>query len=703
MNAYQINTALISDDPERLLNLNLYISTPHRKIFNYDFKTAFDNILKSEVFDLVIIDLSSNPGFDFKSVVSIRREKLHQTTPILFILNTEQANYRMEIYKEENSSFLIEPTEKFELLNAVKMLENLGQLKKRIHIYSDVLESEKQLVNHLDPLLQIKSFSMFDNLSQAFFDIQNNFVHKMELTFAVEKVVYLYYLPKESSLQLNLFKDSDRKLKQKVIFIISNSVLLNSIKNDTPIVLEGQKLLDPFIQELEETIGFKINSLLFHPLSLFHVTHGGFAIINKIYRHNFSENDISLTLLTSQKIKYQLESLHLKKMGLSNFSDLLHDKKSKVLPEKIYDIYKNILESISFGLIVFDEKFQIKFMNKFTRELLNIDSENNISMSEVFGDEAFSAIKKSIGEQVLPALRQEVLIARMGAQNLDLGYSIYPINIGKHQQFALTFMEISQSRHIQSEIIRMDRMASLGILASGIAHEIRNPLAGIKAMAQTLEEELEGEPTKIEYSQRIVRQVNRLDKLLKSFFSYAKPQRPNPVECKIPDIVKEVLPLFERSIKEKNIKVKQVYSPNLKTIFVDSHQIQQVFFNLIINALHALKNGGLLTIKARLPEETNPIIDRRQRRPKLFSDIYDEIKISDTGNGMDSSTLKNMYNPFFTTKPTGTGLGLSIVYQIIREHGGQISVDSDLDTGTTFKIYLPVYIDKREKDGDFLL
>jgi signal transduction histidine kinase len=243
----------------------------------------------------------------------------------------------------------------------------------------------------------------------------------------------------------------------------------------------------------------------------------------------------------------------------------------------------------------------------------------------------------------------------------------------------------------------MDRMASLGVLASGIAHEIRNPLAGIKAMAQTLEEELEGDDAKIEYSQRIVRQVNRLDKLLKSFFSYAKPQRPNPIKCDIPDIVREVLPLFERRIKEKNIQVKEVYSPSLKKIFVDSHQIQQVFFNLIINAIHSMENGGILTIKARLPEETHPIIDRRQRIPKLFSEIYDEITIADTGCGMDQATLKNMYNPFYTTKPTGTGLGLSIVYQIIREHGGQITVESEVGEGTVFQILLPVYIEKKHE------
>ena len=317
----------------------------------------------------------------------------------------------------------------------------------------------------------------------------------------------------------------------------------------------------------------------------------------------------------------------------------------------------------------------------------------NLTLHSVLGEEAFDIIDSLLKNRDIPLLRQEILVNHPGNRQLYLGYSLYNISENADlQTYALTFMEISQTKRLQAEIIRMDRMASLGVLASGIAHEIRNPLAGIKAMAQTLQEELEPGDSKNEYIERIVRQVNRLDELLKSFFSYARPQRPNPVRSKISDIVREVLPLFRRKIKDNNIIVKEVYSRSLKEIFVDFHQIEQVFFNLIINAIDAMKEGGTLTIRARLPEETQPLIDRRQRIPKLFSDIYNEITISDTGIGMDSETLNNMYNPFFTTKPNGTGLGLSIVYQIILEHGGQITVDSELDRGTTFKILLPVFI-----------
>ena len=182
-----------------------------------------------------------------------------------------------------------------------------------------------------------------------------------------------------------------------------------------------------------------------------------------------------------------------------------------------------------------------------------------------------------------------------------------------------------------------------------------------------------------------------MDVLLKSFFSYAKPQRPNPECCNLPDIVREVLPLFNRKIKEQKIKVVELYSPQLKSVYVDFNQIQQVIFNLIINAIDAMPNGGTLTINARLPERTYTLIDRRQGMPKLFSDMYNEITITDTGSGIDESLLNEIYNPFYTTKSNGTGLGLSIVYQIIREHGGQISVESKIDKGTAFTILLPVY------------
>jgi len=466
MNPSQLNTAIISNDPERLLNFKLYLSSPQRKIFTYDFQNAFMGILNSEVYDMVLFDASSDSSFNFKSVITLRNGKLHKFTPFLFILNSDQLIYRMEVYKDNYSSFLIEPAEKFEILNAVKMLENVGQLDKRIHVYHDILESEKQLVNHLDPLLQIKKFAAIEDFTQALLEIQLNFVNKMELTFAVEKVVYLVYLEDENALQLNIFNQKDKKLEQKVLFSLADSTIKNALVDNVPFISERQDLIDTFIQELEETIGFEINSILFTPLTLFHKPHGGFAIINKIYRHNFSENDLTLALLTVQKLVFQLESIYLRNLGVQRIGDLLDIEKVEIKQNPATNFYANILESISFGLIVFTDDFKIKIINKFARDLLNTTSDEILALGDVVGVNAFISIKESIQKKQLPALRQEIMVARIGTQDLDLGYSLYPLYIDGKQTFVLTFMEISQSKHIQTEIIRMDRMASLGVLAS---------------------------------------------------------------------------------------------------------------------------------------------------------------------------------------------------------------------------------------------
>ena len=237
----------------------------------------------------------------------------------------------------------------------------------------------------------------------------------------------------------------------------------------------------------------------------------------------------------------------------------------------------------------------------------------------------------------------------------------------------------------------MDRLASLGVLASGIAHEVRNPLAGIKTMAQTLEEEIDKIDPRQEYLARIVRQVNRLDELLRTLFSYAKPRQPIRKKHRLEDIIQEVDILMDDRIRKKKIKYEKEFEAKLLKVYVDFHQIQQVFINLFLNALEAMPNGGRLEVKARAVETVIYTRDRRKRSfPSQNKEAsYVEVTIQDSGAGIKPDQLNVIFDPFFTTKPQGTGLGLSIVYRIIEEHGGEIRVDSKLDEGTTFTILLP--------------
>ncbi len=691
MNISLLNIALVSDQREHLDLLQLYLNNKQYKLFPMSQSDAISKILLNDPFDMVIFDGPSFEALNLKPIFNLRNVKLHQSTPFLFILSDEQAVIRLEIYKDEFSSFLSDPVDKFELLSQAKLLLSLGQLNKRVFLYNDVFESEKRLIHHLEDILQTGELTECKNTDNFIETLEAEFVRKMELISAVEMALFLTYHPQNETLHLHQYSADTKKLVKRSIFKLHDSKVKYALESHTPQIFEGNTLLDPFVQELEETIGFEINAMLFAPFMVFHQAQGAMVLINKIYRNSFTENDLSLILLTTQRLEYIYEEIHLR-LKASGESTIYPGQDSNAV---LFALYKEVLESVEFGILVFSDDFVLRYWNNFAGQILELPDETGALLKDALGESSFTLIREIITENRLPLFRQEMSIINKKSKQLHLGYSIYRIQneASGDNRFVLTFMEISQTKRLQAEIIRMDRMASLGVLAAGIAHEIRNPLAGIKAMAQTLEEELGDDKTKVEYVERIVRQVNRLDQLLRSFFSYAKPQRPDPIRCKIPDIVNEVLPLFSRKLKDNNITVRERYSRDLKSIFVDFNQIQQVIFNLVLNAIEAMQEGGELQIRARLPEETQPLIDRRQRIPKLFSDVYNEITISDNGSGMDEDTLNKVFNPFYTTKANGTGLGLSIVYQIIREHGGQITVESLVGKGTTFKILLPVYIE----------
>jgi PAS domain S-box-containing protein len=294
------------------------------------------------------------------------------------------------------------------------------------------------------------------------------------------------------------------------------------------------------------------------------------------------------------------------------------------------------------------------------------------------------------GQSVLP--NREMELKRKDGKTIHVGFSVTP-RIDNHNQRVgtiISFRDISLIKQMQAEVLRMDRLASLGVLASGIAHEIRNPLAGIKTVAQTLEEDIDPNDNRREYVARIVRQVNRMDDLLKTLFSYARPKSPVPSKCRLQDIVNEVNALMQQRLEKGGIAFVENYAHDLPPVYVDFQQIQQVFINLFLNAIDAMPSGGKLTVVAR-PKLTNlQRVDRRRYVSPNNRAWYAEVCVSDTGEGIPAENLQAIFDPFFTTKPQGSGLGLSIVYRIIEEHRGDIHVDSEPGKGTTFTMLLPI-------------
>jgi len=347
------------------------------------------------------------------------------------------------------------------------------------------------------------------------------------------------------------------------------------------------------------------------------------------------------------------------------------------------------------GLITIDLDNTITSFNNSATEILGYAADEIVHkrLQDIFPKEDCERMLASIEDPQQGLLNREMPLTAKDGNAIFIGYSVTPRYDTKGQRVGsiISFKDISQIKHMQAEVQRMDRLASMGVLASGIAHEIRNPLAGIKTIAQTLEEEIETGDNKREYVSRIVRQVNRMDDLLKTIFSYAKPREPKRKYHRLREIIYEVFALLENRMKKQGIKYHDSYHDDLPLIYVDFYQIQQVFVNLFLNALDAMPNGGALTLKA-IPKVT--ILNRLDRRGRTFpienkSSLFVEVTLTDSGVGISEEDLSSIFNPFFTTKPQGSGLGLSIVYRIITEHDGDIQVESELNKGTTFKLLLP--------------
>ncbi|BCB96001.1 two-component sensor histidine kinase [Dissulfurispira thermophila] len=266
----------------------------------------------------------------------------------------------------------------------------------------------------------------------------------------------------------------------------------------------------------------------------------------------------------------------------------------------------------------------------------------------------------------------------------EFGYLSRAFN---HMIDALESAKKEIERCHMEQMERASKLASLGEIISGIAHEIKNPLAGISCAIQVFNAELSDNDSKKSVILEILNQVNRLDRIVKDLLSYAKPKPPMLVPSKLHEILDKALFFVYPEAKGRNIVIDNRIDSEIPEILVDPDQIQQVFLNMIINAVHAMPNGGMLIISASKKDrqELQDVIKRQLQDEKFIA-----IEFQDTGKGISPEDLPYIFEPFFTKKTKGTGLGLSISRKIIMEHGGGISVKSELGKGSIFTVYLPM-------------
>ncbi len=223
----------------------------------------------------------------------------------------------------------------------------------------------------------------------------------------------------------------------------------------------------------------------------------------------------------------------------------------------------------------------------------------------------------------------------------------------------------------EEQLRRADRLSALGELSAGMAHEIRNPLGSIKGAAEILGEDYRPGAPKEEFVQILLKETDRLDRIVREFLSFARPKTPDLQPFRANEIIESVLTLTAQAARKAGVTVEKRLDPALGPQSLDADLLKQAFLNLVLNALQAMHGGGTLTVASR------------------YSGGCLEVEIADTGVGIAPEHRKKLFSPFFTTRRDGTGLGLAITYRIVQNHGGTIDVASEPGKGTTFTIRIP--------------
>ncbi len=369
----------------------------------------------------------------------------------------------------------------------------------------------------------------------------------------------------------------------------------------------------------------------------------------------------------------------------------LHDKYKLV--ERVYKFYRNIIQNMSSSLICIDMDGNITFLNDNAARALGYTIEELIERPliqlVVDADRETKIIERMLIANKRFESKEVKLISKSGAA-IAIGFSTAPLH-DKDEQIGviITFRDLTEMNLMRKQVERMDRLATLGELATGIAHEVRNPLGGIKAAAQVLEESLENNDRRLELVTRIVREIDRVNNLLNDFFKFAKPVKPSRNQFDIEVVIDGIYLLLASQMQSHKIRFHENFANGMPKVFADPHQTEQVLMNLMLNAVQCMPQGGDLTVKTYSTSLSE--------RPNFHwsDDVTDKslpfvvIEITDTGDGIAPENLEKIFNPFFTTKADGMGLGLSICSRLLAENKGHIHVDSRLGEGTQFTIVLP--------------
>jgi len=344
---------------------------------------------------------------------------------------------------------------------------------------------------------------------------------------------------------------------------------------------------------------------------------------------------------------------------------------------------QNVVQSIPSGLITLTPTGSVSFINPAGCSILHIEPHQAIGRIVTdlgfFNQKEWPGVAETFSSD--PVVRDETEVVVAGEHRM-LGYALTPLTTieGMASGYTLIFQDLTEMKKLESELRLKDRMAAVGELSAGIAHEIRNPLAAIAGSVQVLKKSSALSDQEQRLMSIILKESDRLNKSIAEFLRFVRPQEKRSRTFDIAAAISETLDLLQNSseLTTDHRIVRQV-EPHSFNIEGDPDQIRQVFWNLARNAIQAMPNGGVLTVGT------------------YTSHAGYHIVFSDSGRGMSAADQRRLFQPFRTNFPSGTGLGMAISYRIVQEHGGTIDVTTKEGLGTTIAVALPaVHADRAE-------
>jgi len=349
-----------------------------------------------------------------------------------------------------------------------------------------------------------------------------------------------------------------------------------------------------------------------------------------------------------------------------------------------------VRDSMTSALVAVNMKGDVLSFNRAAEELLGFTEAEAMGQpfGALFGPDADALVRAALEHGRTVRREETVLRARDGAPT-PVSFTTSLLREDRRSVYGVvaTFVDLAPIKRAEEEARRLDRLAALGRFTSSVAHEIRNPLAGIGAGVQYLERSMPFQDPQRENLDFIQNEIRRLDRILQDLFDITHPRGLRLDPAPLVDTVKRAVQCVQGLADERGVVLRQAVAPRTPAVPHDADQMEQVFINLVKNAIENSPAGG--TVQVSIERAGPPRAAGRQERLRTLIPAV-RVRVEDQGTGIAPENLKRVFEPFFTTKPKGSGLGLYISHDIVKRHGGAVTIQSEEGRGTTITVELPL-------------